>query len=107
MALAQIEALEKLLAAATQGEAGSDPFCNLFIGKECVALFDGGNLSPAQDDYNAVYVAALLNAATDLLAAARREIALREWVDHPVWCVRTKDGCTCGLDAILGEEVQP
>jgi hypothetical protein len=115
----EIEALEKLLGAATQGVwfAPSQDPCYLMVPQyDCsLALFEcDSHDDPGEDERNCVLTAAAVNALGDLCAAAKREIALREWVTKYAnhtrgcdqWDCAEEVPCTCGLDEILGEVKQ-
>jgi hypothetical protein len=109
MTLAQIEALEKLLAAASKYWAASGRMLRGSDG-DYLADFDAdrGEEDRGKEEADCALAAAMHKNLPDLLAAARCEIKLRAYVIHYWSCTKAEGTpCTCGLDAILKEEVKP
>jgi hypothetical protein len=123
MTLEEIEALEKLLAAATPGVwegSNYDVVADQGVPNKRTVVFRPGQNTRA----DAALTAAAVNALGDLLAAAKREIELRaalqnvraalliianftQCADNVMSDKEIAKAALSGLDAIMGEEVQP
>ena len=76
----KLDALEKLLEAATQGEWKAEPFGHVYIADRCdLAEFEGPGSESAQESAaNCACTAALHNAGKALIAMARQKLRLEE-----------------------------